>query len=166
MTRSSHAFLCVASGLATLLALPSWARGVVAHESGAHNSGAQESGRITGAVNILEGRLLASGAAPVLNTGSREVRLGSTSLYLLHTLADPRLAKRDVRLQGVMAADGTFQAEHLWTVKDGKLYKVRYYCHVCNIAAIEPGPCVCCQRPTELEEIPVDEVTPDTLVVP
>jgi hypothetical protein len=54
-----------------------------------------------------------------------------------------------------MKADGTFQVERLYTVKDGRLYRVRYFCKICNIEALEPGNCVCCQQPTELQEIPV-----------
>jgi hypothetical protein len=53
-----------------------------------------------------------------------------------------------------MKADGTFEVERLYTVKDGKLYRVHYFCKVCNIEALEPGDCVCCQQPVELEEIP------------
>jgi hypothetical protein len=34
---------------------------------------------------------------------------------------------------------------------------VRYFCEVCNVEALEPGDCVCCQAPTELQEVPVDK---------
>ena len=80
--------------------------------------------------------------------------LSATTTYLYHTLLDKRLANREVRVEGTMKADGTFEAERLFTVKDGKLYRVRYFCKVCNIVALEPGNCVCCQQPTELLEIP------------
>jgi len=72
-------------------------------------------------------------------------------------LLDKRLANREVRVEGTMQADGTFEAERLYTVKDGKLYRVRYFCKTCNIEALEPGDCVCCQQPTELQEIPVPD---------
>ena len=83
--------------------------------------------------------------------------LSATTTYLLHTLSDKRLANREVRLEGTMKADGTFEAERLYTVRDGKLYRVRYFCKVCNIEALEAGDCVCCQHPTELQEIPVTD---------
>ena len=72
-------------------------------------------------------------------------------------MLDKRLVNREVRVEGTMQADGRFEAERLYTFKDGKLYKVRYFCKTCNIEALEPGNCVCCQQPTELQEIPVSE---------
>ena len=62
-----------------------------------------------------------------------------------------------------MKRDGTLEVARLYTIHQGKLFRVRYYCDVCNIAALEPGPCVCCQRPTELQEIPVSETDQDTV---
>ena len=96
--------------------------------------------------------------------GTFAVTSGDPSL--LRTLQDTRLSGRDVRLEGERKPDGSFDVRHLYTVRDGKLFRIRYYCHVCNIAATEPGNCVCCQRPTDLEEIPVEEVTDDMVTVP
>ena len=164
MIRTRLAFFCRTGSAATLLALLA----LPGRPSGpaAHKALTQEPRGPVQAAKFLEGRLLASGDTVSLSTGGHEVRLGSESPFLMHTLADPRLEGREVRLEGAVAADGSFRAEHLWIIKEGKLHRVRYYCHVCNIAAIEPGPCVCCQRWTELEEIPVDEVTPDMVLVP
>jgi hypothetical protein len=117
-------------------------------------------------LRAIEGKLLEGAHGPQLQTGSKVYSLTSDSPSLLHTLSDPRLRLRDVKLEGREKPDGQFEVAHLFTVKNGQLYKVRYYCNVCNIVAQEPGPCVCCQRPTELEEIPLKEVTPDTIVVP
>ncbi|MGO9269685.1 MAG: hypothetical protein ACLQOO_05425 [Terriglobia bacterium] len=115
----------------------------------------------------LEGKLLATApGGPLLATAGKQVRLVAKLSFLLHTLEDKRLEDREVRLEGSVEPDGAFGVERLFTVKDGKLFKVRYYCEICNIAAVEPGNCVCCQRPTELQEIPVSEVTKDTVTVP
>jgi len=117
--------------------------------------------------SVLEGKLLATSAGgPFVVTGSRRVRLVAKLPYVLHTLEDKRLDNREVRLEGTADPDGAFEVDKLFTVKDGKLFKVRYYCEICNIAAVEPGNCVCCQRPTELQEIPLNEVTKDTVTVP
>ena len=119
------------------------------------------------ALETLQGRLtVASGDRTVLKTAQRAYTLSATSPYLSHTLHDQRLLNREVRVEGTLKPDGTFEVDHLFTVRDGKLYKVRYYCDICNIAALEPGNCVCCQRPTELQEIPLAEVGKDTVVVP
>ena len=116
------------------------------------------------ALTALEGKLLSvAGHGPVLRTHDKNIPLAATSSYLLHTLEDQRLANREVRLEGTMKADGHFEVAHLFTIRDSKLYRVRYYCNVCNIAALEPGRCVCCQRPTELQEIPVSQTDQDTI---
>jgi len=107
-------------------------------------------------LTALEGKLLPlPGEGPVLQIHGKDQLLSATTTYLFHTLLDKRLANREVRLEGTMKADGTFEAERLFTIKEGKLYRVRYFCKVCNLEALEPGDCICCQRPTELEEIPV-----------
>ena len=108
----------------------------------------------------LAGKLLAiSGQGPILRIHEKDQPLSATTTYLFHTLLDKRLANREVRVEGTAKADGTFEVERLYTVKDGKLYRVRYFCKTCNIEALEPGDCVCCQQPTELQEIPVDDST-------
>jgi len=105
---------------------------------------------------VLEGQLQATSAdCPVLRVHGKDQTLSAYTTYLYHTLQDKRLANREVRLEGKMKGDGTFEVERLYTVKDGKLYRVRYFCKICNIEALEPGNCVCCQQPTELQEIPV-----------
>jgi len=115
----------------------------------------------------LQGRLIVvPGGQPTLKTARRDYILSAKNSYLSHTLRDERLLNREIRVDGTLKPDGTFEAAHLFTVKNGKLYKVRYYCDICNIAALAPGNCVCCQRPTELQEIPLGEVGNDTVVVP
>ncbi len=104
----------------------------------------------------VQGRLLsAAGSSPKLRTGTKEILLASKNTSLLHTLQDKRLRDREVRIEGTSRPDGSFEVERFYTVHDGKLYRVRYYCEICNIEALEPGDCVCCQKPTELQELPV-----------
>lgn len=106
----------------------------------------------------LEGRLLFTpGVGPVLRYQGKDQPLSAVTSYLLHTLEDKRLANREVRVEGTAKLDGTFDVQRLYTLRNGRLYRVRYFCNVCNIEALEPGDCVCCQRPTELQEIPVTE---------
>ncbi len=106
----------------------------------------------------IQGKLVSTPATgPVLHTQKKEYRLTSKEAYLLHTLHDKRLVGRELHLEGTPNADGTFDVEKLYAVHNGKLYRVRYYCEVCNIEALEPGDCVCCQQPTELQETPANE---------
>ena len=69
-------------------------------------------------------------------------------------LRDPLLIDRDWELVGSMRPDGRFSVVKLFTIKDGKRYRVTYYCEICHIVTHEPGRCMCCQGPTELQEIP------------
>jgi len=115
-------------------------------------------GAQTKSLPALQGTLLSvPGKGPALKMAGKEQALSANTPYLLDTLADKRLANREVRVEGTMQPDGTFQVEWLYTVRNAKLYRVRYFCNICNIEALGPGNCVCCQRPTELQEIPVTE---------
>jgi hypothetical protein len=69
-------------------------------------------------------------------------------------LRDPQLIDREWELVGTLRPDGRFQIAKLFTIKDGKRRRVTYYCEICNIVTHEPGRCMCCQGPTELQEVP------------
>ena len=115
----------------------------------------------------LDGKLVISaGKPPVLKTAKQEYPLTATTTYVLHTLQDKRLGGREIQVQGTLGRGGTFEVSKFFTVRDGKLYRVRYYCETCNIVALEPGRCVCCQQPTELQEIPASSAGPDTVAIP
>jgi hypothetical protein len=106
---------------------------------------------------VLQGQLLTTrGDCPLLKINGREQSLSADTPYLLHTLQDKRLDGRDVRLEGNPKPDGSFEVHWLYTIHDGKVFTVRYFCKTCNIVALEPGNCVCCQQPTELQENPKD----------
>lgn len=128
-------------------------------------------GAATAPSGTIQGKLIIGqqGALHVA-TASGEVVVNSTDSSILHTLQDPRMNGREVRLEGQLqdspAGAKALDVAHVFTVHDGKLYRLRFYCHVCNIPATEPGPCVCCQRWTDLEEIPVSQVTEDMVLVP
>ena len=114
--------------------------------------GAQPQGK---PLMTLEGTLLTTkGNCPVLKLTGRDQSLSANTPYLLQTLQDKRLDGREVRLEGVEKPDGGFEVHWVYTVHNGKLFRVRYYCATCNIVALGPGNCACCQQPTELQEIP------------
>ncbi len=109
-------------------------------------------------LTVLEGKLLTTrGDCPLLKMNGREQALSANTPYLLHTLQDKLLDGREVRLEGIPQADGSFEVHWLYTLHNGKLFRVRYFCSTCNIVALEPGICVCCQQPTQLQEIPADK---------
>ena len=70
------------------------------------------------------------------------------------TMRDPQLADRIWEVRGSRSDDGRFAVEKIFTVKDGELHRVTYYCEICHITTHEPGLCMCCQGDTDLREIP------------
>lgn len=114
--------------------------------------------RTEAAPQTLEGKLgFQTGTGPVLEAKGKAIMLSARTPYLFHTLGDERLRNLNVKLEGSLQPDGSFKVDEIQTVHDGRLYRVRYYCETCNIEAVEPGPCVCCQQPVELQEIPLDK---------
>lgn len=112
----------------------------------------------------IEGELgVSASGAPFLKEGSKQYTLAGRSSYMLHTLADKRLRNQEIRLEGQFQPGGAFQVWRILVNHKGKLYRVQYFCETCNIVSYEPGRCVCCQQPTELQEVPVDGG--DTIVI-
>ena len=69
------------------------------------------------------------------------------------TMRDPQLAKRLWEVRGQLKESGRFSVEKIFTVKDGELHRVTYYCEICHITTHQPGPCMCCQGHTDLREL-------------
>lgn len=109
------------------------------------------------AEKTLRGKLIEiQGNKPALDPPSeKSILLAGRNHYVFATLKDKRLAGHEVALEGHTRPDGFFQVDDIHTIHHGKLYWIRYYCETCNISALAPGICVCCQQPTELQEIPV-----------
>ena len=93
------------------------------------------------------------GKPPVVVTDDHKTYQVSGDEFLEAQMKDSRLNGRAVELRGHENGPGKFAATHLYTVKDGKRYDVTYWCDVCSIRTHMPGRCMCCQGPTELQEI-------------
>ena len=48
------------------------------------------------------------------------------------------------------------QVLRIFEWKNGKKLEVLYWCEVCAIASLRPGPCACCQDAVELRRMPVE----------
>lgn len=96
-----------------------------------------------------------AGKGPELAMPQRDYILSGQSPYILHVLEDKRLINQELQLEGMPGPGGVFVVSRLYAVKNGKLYKIQYYCQVCNITYVQPGHCYCCGRETELQEVPV-----------
>ena len=85
--------------------------------------------------------------------GGKKVTL-TGDIFSQGQLRDQRLAGRTWEFEGNYLPGGEFEIQRLFTIKDGKRFKVTYWCEVCAIRTHEPGRCMCCQDETELQEIP------------
>ncbi len=104
----------------------------------------------------LKGKLsVVPGKPPVVESAGKLVGVEGDDTSA-KVLADPRLNGFEVELHGRFTAPDHFvlnpsHTRSMLVRKDGKLKLVSYWCDVCSIRAYTPGPCVCCQRETELE---------------
>jgi hypothetical protein len=115
-------------------------------------------GSVENSPTVVRGTLGAlPGKQPELKTPGKTYRLAGQSPYILHTLQDKRLLNQELQLVGTLQSNGEFVVQKLYAVHGGKLYKVQYYCDVCNITYVQPGHCFCCGRDTKLKEVPVSQ---------
>ncbi|HEX5482206.1 MAG TPA: hypothetical protein VFZ08_06225 [Terriglobia bacterium] len=106
---------------------------------------------------ILRGTLSSvSGKNPVLTANGKEYTLAGQSSYILRTLQDKRLLNHELQVVGTQGPNGDFVVQRMYDIHNGKLYKIQYYCEVCNITYVQPGHCYCCGRETKLKEVPAN----------
>ena len=66
---------------------------------------------------------------------------------------DKRFKEHELRLSGrVFPATSLLEVSRFQWYREGKLYEVHYWCSVCAIKGVDPGPCACCQGKVELRE--------------
>jgi hypothetical protein len=71
--------------------------------------------------------------------------------------ADPRLREKELLLTGnVPPKSQIFDVTKMKSIRNGAVYDLYYYCDICAIRTVAPGPCVCCQAPVELVEEPLE----------
>jgi hypothetical protein len=79
----------------------------------------------------------------------------SRMLYL-----DPDLHNRKLCLTAVKIPNTQMlQIKKVQTLKDGKLYNVDYWCDRCQLAATQPGRCICCGEVVFRRELPANSTT-------
>jgi hypothetical protein len=77
---------------------------------------------------------------------------GSEALFV-----DKRFKERELRLFGrVFPSSSVLEVNRFLWYRDGKLMDVYYWCEVCSIRGVDPGPCACCQAKVELREKPYE----------
>lgn len=114
----------------------------------------------TNAVVELRGRLVPV-RPPVTHAA---FRTESGDLYTLVSnrlssalFIDTNLQRRTLLLGGrVLPATRTFEVtRNLRSIREGKIHELYYFCDICAIKGLEPGPCMCCRDDVHLVEEPV-----------
>ena len=72
-------------------------------------------------------------------------------------LADPRVSRNLLQLNARLHLNDQLETIRIQAVREGKLYDLFYFCHVCNITAYAPGPCPCCYQELEFIERPATD---------
>lgn len=111
----------------------------------------------------LRGKLLVNDAGASIETADhKQVALDgdSQTRKILH---DARLNGFDVEAKGHYTAPAHFLIDPIHTRsllvrKDGGLKLISYWCDVCSIRSVTPGPCVCCQKETTLDLRDPDQI--------
>ena len=71
---------------------------------------------------------------------------------------DKRLRGRRLVVKGrVFPGTQVLEVTFIQSVRKGLLHDVFYYCDICVIKFLAPGPCVCCREPVVLMEKPAGE---------
>ena len=71
--------------------------------------------------------------------------------------ADQRLREKELLLTGnVLPKSQILSVTNMKSVRNGVIYDLYYYCDICAVRTVAPGPCVCCQAPVELVEKPLN----------
>lgn len=75
---------------------------------------------------------------------------------------DPRVFRRELEVKGWARPgdESTLEITKVFSVIDGRLHDVYYFCAVCNITSHTPGLCWCCREEFELKEEPHTPVPP------
>lgn len=71
-------------------------------------------------------------------------------------LHDPRIGGMDLEALGHFTSAnqftlGPFYDKNMFVKKGGRRLRITYWCDVCAIRTYTPGPCVCCQKWTDLD---------------
>ena len=115
-------------------------------------------------IETVRGKLVVrSGEAPVLETAENQRIVLDGDTPTRKVLHDPRVNGFEVEAHGHFTASGKFLIDPQHTrallVRDGgKLKMITYWCDVCYIRAYAPGPCVCCQKDTDLDLRDLDDI--------
>ena len=69
---------------------------------------------------------------------------------------DEQVRKKELILRGhVLPKTQIFEMTSMNSVRNGVICDLYYYCDICAIKTLSPGPCMCCQGPVNLVEKPL-----------
>ena len=113
---------------------------------------------------IVSGKLIVRpGEPPAIETSEHKLIQLDGDQQTRKVLHDPRVNGFDAEVHGHFTGPDKFlldpQHTHSLLVHDhGKTKMITYWCDVCYIRAYAPGPCVCCQKDTEIDLRELDDI--------
>jgi len=73
---------------------------------------------------------------------------------------DDAVRTRTLAVRARATASGEIETIKVYSVREGRLFDLDYFCEVCNVVAYAPGLCVCCRQPLVLRERPLSNESP------
>jgi hypothetical protein len=116
------------------------------------------------ATETVEGKLIVRpGQPPAIETAGHKLIQLDGDQPTRKVLHDPRVNGLEAEAHGHFTAADKFLVDPQHTrsllVHDaGKLKMITYWCDVCYIRAYAPGPCVCCQKDTDIDLRELDDI--------
>jgi len=69
---------------------------------------------------------------------------------------DPQVREKELILAGhILPKTQIFEMTGMKSIRNGVVCDLYYYCDICAIKTLSPGPCMCCQGPVKLFEKPL-----------
>lgn len=135
-----------------ILGVATFASGAAGGQSGSIGGG----GVTNSATTELIGQAVRDHSRMVFQTSSGAVYQLVSNKVTSAIFNDTNLHARTLILKGHVADGGRFEMTgNLRSLRNGITNDLYYYCDVCSIKQIDPGPCMCCREPVELREEPV-----------
>jgi len=69
---------------------------------------------------------------------------------------DMRLHDRELQVRAWKRGEDRLEIIKVYSIKDGRLFDIHYFCPTCNIKAFVGGLCWCCREDFEFREVPVN----------
>ncbi len=95
-----------------------------------------------------------------LQTSESKLHVFLASDRMTAMFDDHAVRMRALAVRARETPTGEIETIKVYSLREGRLHDLDYFCEVCNVVAYAPGPCVCCRQPLVLRERPLPHEPP------